>query len=104
MRRGVLLLAASSLLFATLLFIGQALRPSIPAASSTSSGDTRVAKASMSVDHDRLAAATSTSPEVVATIPVGDQPQGLDVDPLINRVYVASEGSVFVIDGVSNTL
>lgn len=42
---------------------------------------------------------------VTTTVPVGDTPYGLDVDPLTNRVYVASTALnvVTAVDGKTNT-
>jgi YVTN family beta-propeller protein len=41
---------------------------------------------------------------VAATIPVGPSPQGVEVNPSTNRIYVAcyNAGKVFVIDGATN--
>jgi YVTN family beta-propeller protein len=43
---------------------------------------------------------------VIATIPVGGNPAGVDVNPLTDRIYVANRASdnVSVIDGVTNTV
>ena len=43
---------------------------------------------------------------VIATIPVGDDPQAVRVNPSTNRVYVANQGddTVSVIDGASNAV
>lgn len=43
---------------------------------------------------------------LIATIPVGTDPQGVAVNPLTNRIYVANHGSndVSVIDGATNTV
>src|SRR6266540_3965632 len=47
---------------------------------------------------------------VIATIPVGDSPNAVAVNPVTNRIYVANEqpdgptGTVSVIDGATNTV
>ena len=43
---------------------------------------------------------------VIATIPVGDDPQAVRVDPSTNRIYVANQGgdTVSVIDGANNVV
>ena len=46
------------------------------------------------------------SPTVVATVSVGDVPEGVGVNPTTDRVYVANkfDDTVSVIDGASNTV
>ena len=50
-------------------------------------------------------AVLTQSGTVTTTVPVGDTPYGLDVDPLTNRVYVASTAlnTVTAVDGKTNT-
>lgn len=52
-----------------------------------------------------IAALTQTG-VVTATVPVGDTPYGLDVDPITNRIYVASTALnvVTAVDGKTNTV
>ena len=47
-----------------------------------------------------------TTNTVFATIPVGDDPERLDVNEVTNRIYVPNSGSntVSVIDGNTNTV
>ena len=47
----------------------------------------------------------NSSGTVTTTVPVGDTPYGLDVDPLTNRVYVSSTAlnTITVVDGKTNT-
>jgi DNA-binding beta-propeller fold protein YncE len=47
----------------------------------------------------------TASGAVTTTVPVGDTPYGLDVDPLTNRIYVSSTAlnTVTVVDGKTNT-
>jgi DNA-binding beta-propeller fold protein YncE len=42
---------------------------------------------------------------VTTTVPVGDTPYGLDVDPIKNRIYVASTAlnTITAVDGKTNT-
>ena len=48
---------------------------------------------------------TSTPARVIATIPVGLSPGGIDVNPVTNRIYVADgDGTVSVIDGATNSV
>jgi YVTN family beta-propeller protein len=44
--------------------------------------------------------------QVTATIPVGSNPNGVGVNPLTNRIYVANNGNntVSVIDGLANAV
>ena len=50
-------------------------------------------------------AVLNQSGSVTTTVPVGDTPYGLDVDPLTNRVYVSSTAldTLTVVDGKTNT-
>src|SRR5438045_6816512 len=53
-----------------------------------------------------LAAGLAGAASVVATIPVGNNPEGVAVNPLTNRAYVTniSDNDVSVIDGVGNAV
>jgi len=50
--------------------------------------------------------ATVSAQTVIATIPVGSNPQDVAVNPITNRIYAANSGSnnVSVIDGATNTV
>ncbi|MCK6623694.1 MAG: hypothetical protein DPW09_02040 [Anaerolineae bacterium] len=50
--------------------------------------------------------AVQAQPIVIATIPVGGQPEGVDINPNTNRIFVTNSASntVSVIDGVINTV
>ena len=50
-------------------------------------------------------AVLNSSGTLTTTVPVGDTPYGLDVDPLTNRVFVSSTAldTVTVVDGKTNT-
>ena len=56
--------------------------------------------------HAMPIAATVITPTVVATVPAGNQPQDVGVNPTTNRIFVANYdgGNVSVIDGASNTV
>ncbi|MBI4382197.1 MAG: thrombospondin type 3 repeat-containing protein [candidate division NC10 bacterium] len=49
---------------------------------------------------------TVSAQTVIATVPVGSNPQDVAVNPITNRIYVANSGSnnVSVIDGATNTV
>jgi YVTN family beta-propeller protein len=49
---------------------------------------------------------SAASPAVIATVTVGSHPEGIDINPTTNRIYVANRDSnnVSVIDGVNNTV
>src|SRR5207237_5845434 len=51
-------------------------------------------------------AAQATRPHVIATVPVGDGPSGIGVNPRTNRAYVADyrADTLSVIDGSTNTV
>src|SRR5436305_10510589 len=50
-------------------------------------------------------ATAPSSPSIIATIPVSNEPTGIAVNPNINRIYVGHGGSeIAVIDGVKDTL
>lgn len=51
-----------------------------------------------------LAASTAQAGRVIATVPAGDGPRAVAVNPVTNRVYIANDSSnnVTVIDGATN--
>ena len=50
-------------------------------------------------------AVLNSSGTLTTTVPVGDTPYGLDIDPLTNRIYVSSTAlnTITVVDGKTNT-
>ena len=54
-----------------------------------------------------LIAPSATAQMLIASIPVGNQPAGVDTNPITNRIYVVNQeapGTVSVVDGASNTV
>src|ERR1700730_143520 len=60
--------------------------------------------------HISHAASVSTSGKVIASVIVGDEPNGIAFDPVVNRVYVShsqlfpygSKGNVTIVDALQN--
>lgn len=65
-----------------------------------------LALAVLAVSDAPTAHGAPTDPTVIATIPVGDTPAGIGVNPSTNRVYVTNvrSGTVSVVDGAANSV